>query len=255
MSRTYTESPEIKFTIPWDKLVFRGFVISLIIHGLLLLLLPMFTIEVRPYTDEVRTIPVELINFGLGDGTGKSAGNLTEKGAAAKGKEVADPLADASIATKTSSPKTAVSTDPTQSSSLTPVKELPSDGQNSQPTPNSGASSIGKKDGELGGTGLSDGGLGRGRGLGLGEIDWGGGGNRTVINKIVPNYPPGAQPSQIRLKFWVSPDGRVTKIVPLQKGDPRLERAAMEALWRWKFSPLKEDVEMAGIIPFTFQLR
>jgi len=255
MSRTYADSPEIKFSIPWDKLVFRGFVISLIIHGLLLLLLPFFTIEVRPYQDEVRTIPVELINFGLGDGSGKSAGNLTEKGRSAKGKEVPDPLADAAIATKTKSPTTAVSTDPTQSSSLTPVKELPSDGQNSQQTPNSGSSSIGKKDGELGGTGLSDAGLGRGRGLGLGDIDWGGGGNRTVLNKVLPKFPPGAQPSRVRLRFTVAPDGRVTKVYVKMKGDPLVERAAIDAMWKWKFSRLASNTEMEGEIPFNFQLR
>jgi protein TonB len=251
MSRTYTDSPEIRFTIPWDKFVFRGFVISVVIHALLLLLLPMFTIEVRQY-EEVRTIPVELINFGLGDGTGRSAGNLTEKGRAAKGNEAKDPLADAAIATKSTAPKTSSATDPTQTTSLTPVKELPSEGANSQP--NAGQTSIGKKDGELGGTGLAESGLGRGRGPGLGDIEWGGGGNRGVMNKVVPNYPPGAQPSQIRLKFWVSPEGRVTKIVPLQKGDPRLERAAMDALWRWTFTPLKENIVMEGVIPFTFKL-
>ncbi|MES2764839.1 MAG: TonB family protein [Bacteroidota bacterium] len=255
MSRTYTDAPEIKFTIPWDKLVFRGFVLSLIIHGLLLLLLPMFTIEVRPFRDEVRTIPVELINFGLGDGTGKSAGNLTEKGRSAKGHEVKDPLADAAIATKTKVSKTTVSTDPTQSNTLIAVKEIPTDAQTNQPTPATGSSSIGKKDGDPTGSGLSDAGLGKGRGLGLGDIDWGGGGNRTVLNKVLPQFPPGAQPSRVRLKFLVAPDGRVTKVYVVLKGDPKVERAAIDAMWKWKFSPLASNTEMVGEIPFNFQLR
>jgi len=41
---------------------------------------------------------------------------------------------------------------------------------------------------------------------------------------------------------------------PLMKGDPALEKSAMEALRNWKFNPLKVDKVMEGIITFTFRL-
>jgi TonB family protein len=41
---------------------------------------------------------------------------------------------------------------------------------------------------------------------------------------------------------------------PLQKGDPMLERSAMDALRQWRFNPLKSNTEMYGIITFTFRL-
>jgi TonB family protein len=56
------------------------------------------------------------------------------------------------------------------------------------------------------------------------------------------------------LKFTVSPEGVVTSIIPLQKGDPVLERSAIEALRQWRFNRLKENKEMYGIITFTFRV-
>jgi len=53
----------------------------------------------------------------------------------------------------------------------------------------------------------------------------------------------------------VRKDGTVTSMVPLQKADPALEKAAMDALRQWRFNPIQEDIEMEGRIPFTFRLR
>jgi TonB family protein len=41
----------------------------------------------------------------------------------------------------------------------------------------------------------------------------------------------------------------------MQKGDPMLERAALEALRRWQFNPTGDDKEMVGFITFTFRVQ
>jgi TonB family protein len=91
--------------------------------------------------------------------------------------------------------------------------------------------------------------------LGLGDIEWGGGGNRVVLFKKLPKYPPGVNTEAvIRIRFTVSPKGNVINAFPLQKGDPLLEKAALDAIKKWRFNPLKDDREMYGIITFTFRL-
>lgn len=60
----------------------------------------------------------------------------------------------------------------------------------------------------------------------------------------------------IRLKFWVLPDGSVGEVVPLQRGDIRLERAAIQYLKSWRFTPLSSGNQTVwGIIPITYKLR
>jgi protein TonB len=87
------------------------------------------------------------------------------------------------------------------------------------------------------------------------DIEWGGGGNRTVIYKVLPQYPRGHNVAgRVRLRFTVLPDGTVGLIVPLQRTDPLLERAAIEALRQWRFNPLPTATEMVGVITFTFEL-
>ncbi|MFQ5894469.1 MAG: TonB family protein [Nitrospinota bacterium] len=63
---------------------------------------------------------------------------------------------------------------------------------------------------------------------------------------------------EIELKFWVLPDGTVGRVVPVKKGDARLEAAAISHLKRWRFSPLPADaaqVEQWGTVAFKFRLR
>ena len=60
----------------------------------------------------------------------------------------------------------------------------------------------------------------------------------------------------IRLKFWVLPDGTVGEVIPLQRGDVRLERAAIQYLKSWRFTPLPGgNQNVWGIIPITYTLR
>ena len=61
---------------------------------------------------------------------------------------------------------------------------------------------------------------------------------------------------EIRLKFWVLPDGTVGEVVPVQRGDLRLEQAAIEYLKNWRFTPVDPaQPPMWGIIPITYTLR
>ncbi len=60
----------------------------------------------------------------------------------------------------------------------------------------------------------------------------------------------------IRLKFWVLPDGTVGEVLPLQRGDVRLERAAIAYMKNWRFTPVSPDQpQVWGIIPITYTLR
>ena len=60
----------------------------------------------------------------------------------------------------------------------------------------------------------------------------------------------------IRLKFWVLPDGTVGEVIPLQRGDVRLERAAIKYLKSWRFTPVAPNSQKVwGIVPISYKLR
>ena len=59
----------------------------------------------------------------------------------------------------------------------------------------------------------------------------------------------------IRLKFWVLPDGSVGEVVPLQRGDVRLEQAAIQYVKSWRFTPVSDNETVWGIIPVKYRLR
>jgi len=72
----------------------------------------------------------------------------------------------------------------------------------------------------------------------------------------LPRFPSGVNTNAVlKFKFTVMPDGTVGRIIPLQKADPRLEQAALEALRQWRFNQLRNEVVMEGIIPLQFVLR
>lgn len=251
----YEEKQMLQVKLPWHKNTARGFAIAAP-TVLLLIFFVGFCEDTK--VDDVklrsRSVPVEILNFGDGDGTGMRKGNLTEEGAAHKGSLPQSQLSDAEISTNTAK-SNAATTDITQSSNLVPKNEVSGDTKNTDLGGNS-SRNVGSPDGATNGTGLGSRGMGAGKGLGFGEIDWGGGGNRVVIYKKVPVFPPGVNTSGvIKIKFTVKPDGTVTTMIPLQKADPRLERAALDALRQWRFNKLNDNREMVGIIPFTFKLR
>jgi len=82
---------------------------------------------------------------------------------------------------------------------------------------------------------------------------------RTIINQVIPKYPPGLQrEAVVRIRFTVLPDGSIGAMIPVQKGDPVLEELTMKALRQWRFNPLLPSAEqknVQGIITFRFKLK
>ncbi len=257
MYTPYRDEKQINFKIPWDSNTAWGFAISLSLYFLFILISSFiyFTIPKPAKIERQKTIPIELLSFGDGDGTGISKGNLSEEGTALKGPSPSNPLEDASKATKTKFADNAAIEDPSFYSRLNPTNVLSTNEKSTENNQGSSSRNIGNPNGNPDGTGLGEKGTGPGLGLGYGDIEWGGGGNRIVLQKKIPAYPRGANASaQIKIKFTVSYDGTVISMLPLQKGDPILEKAAMDALKQWRFNKLKEQKEMYGIITFTFKL-
>jgi hypothetical protein len=79
--------------------------------------------------------------------------------------------------------------------------------------------------------------------------------NRIVYKKVYPRSPYLERNITIRLKFFVMPDGTVGDVIPLQKGDPELERLAILSMKSWEFEPLPEGMEdiQTGIITLRFR--
>jgi protein TonB len=247
------ESFNIK--IPWDRNTYLGFFISAVLSILVVLIASMFNLH-QPtlYEPKSNVIPIELLIFGEGDGTGMSKGNLTEEGEAHKGKLPANQLEDAKIAA-TGKVSSNSKLNP-EDANVVPSKSLALADKSDPNAQGSDRENVGNPKGSELGKGLGDKGYGAGLGKGLGDIEWGGGGNRIVLQKKIPTYPAGVNTSgTIRIKFTVLPDGTVDKMIPLEKADPRLERAAMDALRQWRFNPIKDNIAMEGIITMAFKLR
>jgi len=248
----------VDFKLPWDQNTFLGWTIGSIIVLILVLIAPFFEMQdAHKRTIQINSVPLMLLNFGEGDGTGMSAGNLAREGRAHQGDATNNLLEDAQVAglTRQANKENTATLD--ESSNIIAVNELSSTDRNRRDTlRGTDRRNVGSPTGDPTGTGLGNTGSGPGKGSGFGDIEWGGGGNRTVLSKILPKFPDGVNTSaEIKIRFTVLPDGTVGQIVPLQKADPRLEQAAIEALRRWRFNVLNEDVIMVGTIPLTFQLR
>ncbi len=189
------------------------------------------------------------MRFGDGDGTGGRRGNLTREGAAARGPE-GNPLDDA--AQSRQSRKATSTDDPTLYAQHRLVSETGNNGKSREQA--DANDNRGLKDGSDDGSGLGWVGTGKGKGLGIDNVDWGGGGNRTVLKKEMPKFPTGTLNTEVKLKFRVRPDGTVSWVMPVRRGgNPQVDQAAMSALYRWRFNPLSTNVEMEGTITFVFR--
>lgn len=61
--------------------------------------------------------------------------------------------------------------------------------------------------------------------------------------------------SEISLKFWVRPDGVVSRVLPVRRGDADLEAAAIHYIEGWRFTPLpphEPQAEQWGTITVRF---
>lgn len=105
-------------------------------------------------------------------------------------------------------------------------------------------------------TGAGTGGSGLGPAV---SVVWGDGGTRKKISGTLPSYPPGVTvEAQIKIQAVVLPDGTVKSVKPTQKGNIRLEEAALREVRFWKFEPLRAtapQVDQSCLITFNFQLR
>ena len=256
-SRIYEDDNSVSFELPFNKNLTISWCIGTpLVLGIITLLVFFTNIKPEPRPVIDNTIPLTILNFGLGDGTGMSKGNLTAEGVAHRGAAPASTLHDAEVAAQTRKTTTAAETDPTVSSNWQPVSDISSTDNNADRNVGNSARNVGVPDGSLDGTGLGSRGRGMGLGEGFGDVEWGGGGNRIVLSKRAPRFPPGVNTSgEIRIQFTVKPDGTVGRMILLSKADPALEAAALTALRQWRFNPIKDTIEMIGTIPFRFQLR
>lgn len=251
-----SEPTVVSFKIPWDSNAFKGFCVAVAIMVLLVLLSPLYISTKTDVYNLQGPPPAIILNFGLGDGTGKSAGNLHEEGAAHKGPERQSVLEDAKKKAETVKSKKVVDNPEELSEKIIPVKKLASNSKDSAIAKADDNRNQGVMDGTMVGGGLGTKGSGAGKGYGFGDIEWAGGGNRIVLKNPLPKFPNGVNYSaEIKLRFTVNRDGTVGQIIPLQKADPRLEQAALDALRQWRFNPIKDDIVMVGTIPLTFVLR
>ncbi len=81
---------------------------------------------------------------------------------------------------------------------------------------------------------------------------------RKILERPQPPQVKVRMEGEIELTFWVLPDGRVDRVVPIIKGDAELERIAIQYLKQWRFASLTKDqpqVEEWGIIPIKFKLQ
>jgi protein TonB len=82
---------------------------------------------------------------------------------------------------------------------------------------------------------------------------------RSILHKVIPQYPPGLQNEAIiKVQFTVLPDGSVGKMVPVIKGNTTLESITLNALRQWRFNPLQSNApqrEVEGIITFRYILK
>lgn len=81
--------------------------------------------------------------------------------------------------------------------------------------------------------------------------------NRQAVQTVLPQYTEQVN-AVIRVRITVAPSGRVTRRIPLIKGNPALEQAVMNALLNWRFNPLPPNApqeDQTGVVTFRFQLR
>ncbi len=106
--------------------------------------------------------------------------------------------------------------------------------------------------------GSSGGGNGSGDRISF-QVQWSDGGNRKLLYGEPPSYPAGVNvQAQIKLQLVVLVNGSVKFAQPVQKGNTRLENAALRRVRLWKFEPLQSaqpQVEQTAIVTFNFKLK
>lgn len=250
--RTHYDDREtsLQIHLVWNPNAIKGYAAAIGIMGIVLAMTTCTSIEPPEPIELPNTTGVQLLIFGDGDGTGARKGNLTAEGRSQRGKESTNPLDDATKASASNATKTAG--DPSQTNKIIPSNDVGGRG-NEKDDGDAIDRIIGKRDGSDDGTGLGGTGTGRGKGLGNSDIDWGGGGNRIVLQKVMPDFPTGTWNTEVKLRFRVRSDGTVAYALPVRKGNPAVDNAAIRAMMQWRFNKLGSETEMEGFITFVFR--
>ncbi|MHB1292234.1 MAG: energy transducer TonB [Sulfuricella sp.] len=83
------------------------------------------------------------------------------------------------------------------------------------------------------------------------------------LDNPAPAYPSISrrmgEDGKVLLRVFVEPNGRPSQIqINAGSGSPRLDQAAQEAVWRWKFIPARRGNETVGawvLVPIVFNLK
>jgi len=106
--------------------------------------------------------------------------------------------------------------------------------------------------------GAGSSGIDVGKGVSM-SMQWSDGGTRKRIGGELPDYPSGANvEAQIKVEAVVTPEGGVKSLKPAQKGNTRLEDAALKAVRLWQFEPLRKSspqLDQTCMITFNFKLK
>jgi len=221
--------------------------LSILLHLLLFVFFLLWKFQVNYKTPEF----VEL-SFGNGTGNGSPGGGALgyeQFGETPKMSEATGNVPDETEKVKEIALPKAVNTDKENA-----VKPASKDTKSKAAVPESNK---GTEKGIATNPGLGNSGEGSG-GFGF-DINWGGSGTRRIYNYPLPSYPEGVEKEfNVRLRFTIRPDGTVGTIMPLTKGDTRLENAAINSLRQWRFEPLspnQKQAEQTAVIVFPYRLR
>ena len=206
------------------------------------------------YTSQ-KTDSLVMLRIGDGDGTGQRSGNMTERGAASKGKQASMDLEDAQMLAASSNRQVRYRV--VNPSVYVPIAEAPAEkGTEAVKDADASDKSVGVPEGSTTNSGLSWVGSGTGKGLGYGDVDWGGGGNRQLISKVAPSFPQGTMNTTVIVRFQVKPNGSVGMITfDRDSGIPAVNSAVERALklWRFKELPPGDTRIMEGVIKINFR--
>jgi hypothetical protein len=259
MYTPFHQEEVVSFKFPWEPNTARGFFYACCFALLLLLIFAILQISPGHEMHDVEptTVPIELMNFGDGDGSGLSKGNLSREGRLMKGSKPEMNLESTSIAAQKANSKPILAQDPTQSANLKPIDKFTSNASDAKNATGSDAKTVGNPLGAKDGTGMGLTGTGPGFGWGLGNIDWGGGGGRRPSkDKLpMPNYKPGGNLVKLEIKvdILVDKDGMTRILRFSQKGNPELENAIEKALKQWTFNKIDKNVVQKGTVTFIFK--
>jgi protein TonB len=78
-----------------------------------------------------------------------------------------------------------------------------------------------------------------------------------IIKKVEPLYPPMAKTARLQgtvvLDAVILKDGTVSNVNVVKSANPMFDRAAMNALRQWRFSPSQQDVIMSLTVHFKLE--